>query len=82
MDKLELIPIREFEMIEDEMLALITAGKSADSIQGTCGANSCEVNTGSCTVNGCKGNDGICGTNMCKSNISQTEVPKEHPEYP
>lgn len=66
MKKLEIIPIREFEHFDDEMLSLITAGTTV--IGTSCNPNNCKINSGACNVNNCGTNEFPCDTNGCSIN--------------
>lgn len=69
MKNFEIIPIREIERFDDEMLALITAGDAPDpSISKPCLPNTCIKNTGNCGNNDCEINHKDCEVNVCKSN--------------
>lgn len=66
---IKLIPIREMEVLEDEMLNFITAGLISEI---SCNPNDCGKNSGTCSgINECKVNSGNCtGTNKCQENES------------
>lgn len=73
MKKLELIPIREFEVMGDEMLALITAGDDPRPPRPTdpskpCPINECDENTVACGINKCNLNAADCSSNTCGTN--------------
>ncbi len=72
MKELELVPIREFEQFDDEMLALIMGGENSGFEQPcttkVCTTNLCITNSGTCDTNDCGSNDANCGVNTCKIN--------------
>lgn len=81
MENFKLIPIREMEVIEDEMLNFITAGSL--SVIAACNPNDCESHHGNCNgSNLCKTNTGDCtGINKCGDNEDSSDKgdPGENP---
>lgn len=67
MNKLGIIPIREFEHFDDEMLSLITAGSTVVGGEA-CNPNNCKINSASCKVNNCGTNEFPCVSNSCNIN--------------
>lgn len=68
MKQIKLIPIKEFEILDDEMLSFITAGATSNPVNPNCTANKCKANTASCDINDCKMNSVICKSNICDIN--------------
>lgn len=77
MNDYKLIPIREMEVIEDEMLNFITAG----NVQRlTCKSVTCDINSGDCTrTNSCGVNTGNCDVNDCGKNTGCKELTPINP---
>lgn len=75
MNKL-LIPIREAEIIDDEMLGFITGGNISATIN--CAINDCGSNTAPCDNNDCGQNNEPCKTNKCKLNkVTEDPLPSK-----
>lgn len=73
MKETKLIPIREFEVLDDEMLSFITAGATPLSVTADCSTNTCKSNSGTCNINRCGINTANCGTNNCSDNNGNTD---------
>lgn len=66
MKKNQITPLREYEIVQDEMLSLIIGG-ATDSILA-CGDNACKTNSGNCESNLCTVNTEDCIINNCGNN--------------